>query len=674
MYNSNNSATIYVSQTNGNDEWSGLSPTQEPCRNGPFRTLKRALKLAWYMRETGIRHPLTIALTEDYHLDAPLKLHNGIKGVTLTSYGSRKRILGGFRLEGWRKDTFMGVDCLSATLPPREDGQTWSFTDLFVNGKRAAVTRYPKEGMLKLIDTEEERRGGHFHSAHHSGTSRWFIVHPEDLRGIDHVEDAMINYYHYWIDEHSPIESYDYDSGKLVMSLTSRFSVSAMYGIDSHGATQYYLTGVPNTFSKPGEWYLNRQTQTVYYIPEDESITPETIEAYVPTLDRLIDIEGEDIHLKNLELTVTTGDYASVLSRNEETGEETYCGSDIQSVCSAPGAITFTGAERCGMHNCYLHGVGVHGVNITENCHHIRIEQNRIEDVCAGGVRIFGGEVLGDPVKTTSDCAIVGNHISHCGRRYAAGCGVLLMNSHDNEICDNEIHDLYYSGISAGWLWGYCENVSYGNRICRNHIHHIGNGWLSDIGGVYLLGPQRGTVVSENRIHDVTCAQYGAWGIYLDEGSSFITVENNAIYRTQSNCFHLHYGSHNVVRNNIFWSGTAPCIRISQEELHPQIIFEQNILITDGAPIYHYRGDHSLHSRKNLLWDYQNGTPTAFRHKFGEEATLEEWQTQYAHDHGSIVADPLIPNLASYDFTLAEGSPAFDLDFTPLPDFVAKGK
>ena len=673
MYNIHNSATVYVSQTLGSDDLSGLSPTREEGRNGPFQTLRRALKLIRSMRATGMGQPMTIALTEDYHLNEPLSLTDGVDGVTLTSYGSKKRVLGGVRIDGWRPDTFMGVSCLSAKLPPREDGERWCFTDLFVNGKRASVTRYPKEGMLTLVDTEEKPRDGRYHgSPQNAGTSRWFVVHPEDLAGIDRVEDAIINYHHYWVDEHSPIESYDYESGKLVMRYTSRFSVSARYDTDTYGATRYYLTNVPNTFSRAGEWYLDRETQTVYYIPADDSVTADTIEAYAPILSRLIEIEGEDIHLQNLELTVTTGDYASVRRTDPATGEKILCGSDSQSVCSAPGAVTFTRSARCEMTDCYLHGVGIHGVNITEGCRHIRIEHNHIEDICAGGIRICGGAVGCDPAEKTQTCAVIGNHIAYCGIRYAAGCGVLVMHASDNEICDNEIHDLSYSGISAGWVWGYADSATYGNRICRNHIYRIGMGNLSDMGGIYLLGPQKGTVVAENRIHDVSCAQYGAWGIYLDEGSSFVTLEKNVVFRAMSNCLHLHYGSQNVVRNNLFFGGSSPCIRIGQEELHQQILFEQNILVTDGAPFYSYRGDHSIAARRNLLWDLQSKTPMAFRHKHGEEISLSDWQTLYGHDRGSILADPMLKDPANGDFTLSERSPAYDLGFSPLPDAVAK--
>ena len=154
MYNIYNAATIYVSQTAGDDRnCNGFAPQADGFGNGPFRTLPRALEAVKDLRVTGCGRPMTVALTEDYYLDAPLRFDNAVSAVTLESWGKRRRIIGGVRITGWKADTFQGTACLSAALPAKADGSPWDFTDLFVNGKRAAVTRYPKEGTLTALDT-----------------------------------------------------------------------------------------------------------------------------------------------------------------------------------------------------------------------------------------------------------------------------------------------------------------------------------------------------------------------------------------------------------------------------------------------------------------------------------------------------------------------------------------
>ncbi len=667
MYDFKNLSTLYVSQKYGSDSANGLAHIPDSEGNCPLKSLERALELIGELRKSGIEHPLTVSLVDDLYLAAPIKIKE--KCLTIESFGAKKRIIGGIRINGWEKGEWGGVPCLCAKLPEKEGG--YDFTDLYINGERAKVTRFPKEGRLKIADADNNL-GPNRHSGHIEKASKWIKVFPEDLSQLGDLTDATVNYFHYWIDEHSPIESYDRESGKMVMKYYSRFSVSNIYDGKNPATIHYYLTNVAAAFADPDEWYLDRKSSVVYYIPENESITPDEIEAFAPTQDKLFYIEGEDIRLRNLELTCTNGDYASLpilagWANEKGLKDSDRFASDIQSVCSAPGAIVFENASRCGVFDCYIHGVGVHAVEIKKRCDHIQIEGNRIYDICAGGIKIEGGSALEDPALTTSDCIIRKNHIHACGKRYMAGCGILIMHASNCEIEENEIHDIEYSGISVGWVWGYAESSTFGCTIRSNHIYDIGKGNLSDMGGIYLLGKQRGTVVSENRIHDVHCLTYGAWGIYLDEGSSFVTVERNVVYNTEKESFHLHYGSHNTVKNNVFYTENAPCIAISKLEEHRQAVFEKNLLITKGFPIFW--GNYPeipLHFGKNLIWDTVSPHPKARIDKFGEIQDLP------LCEDGNIIADPCFADIKNFDFTLAPDSPAFALGFSPIPDKTTK--
>jgi len=138
---------------------------------------------------------------------------------------------------------------------------------------------------------------------------------------------------------------------------------------------------------------------------------------------------------------------------------------------------------------------------------------------------------------------------------YPSAIGVWVGQSSRNTISHNHIHDLFYTAISVGWTWGYAPNQCAGTLIEFNHLHHIGKDMLSDMGAIYTLGVQPGTVIRNNLIHDVQSFTYGGWGIYTDEGSSNLVIENNIVYRTKSAGFHQHYGRENLVRNNIFAFG-----------------------------------------------------------------------------------------------------------------------
>lgn len=156
----------------------------------------------------------------------------------------------------------------------------------------------------------------------------------------------------------------------------------------------------------------------------------------------------------------------------------------------------------------------------------------------------------------TENITVRDNLIDGYGRYFYSAIGILLTHARGCDVSNNEIRNGYYSAISDGWLWGYNYSVTENNRICNNLIYNIGQGWLSDMGGIYTLGRQKGTVLSGNVIHNVAAdpgeGGYGGWGIYLDEGSQSILVEKNLVYDCGSQSFHQHYGEFNVIRNNIF--------------------------------------------------------------------------------------------------------------------------
>ncbi len=669
-------STIYVSQRFGNPTNLGISRVGDEFGRGPVDSLETAMERVFQLRVGGSLRPMSICILDDeYILPKTLTLdyekllprfkdNECISGITFESFGNKRcKIIGGKKITGFKPDSFNGRACLSAFIPEvKQNGML--FTDLYVDGERAAVTRYPESGTLRCIDTESGDVGTGWDKLNTS--SKWFIAHKEDLNRFSNIENATISYFHYWIDEHSPVESYDRESGKLTMKYKSRFLISNRYHEDFPGNFEYYIENIPECFKNPGEWYLDRADGMLYYLPKGGQ-TAESISVWAPTLDILVDISGtseeqvENIRFRNLDFMCSRGEYESKAGMSDDMIP---FASDGQSVVNARGAVNMKFAHSCGFEGCSFRNLGVHAVTINEGCDGIKIDNCKFYDIGAGGVKIFGAKAADE--QPTHHNTIINCDISHCGRRYTAGCGILVCNSSCNEIFKNNINNINYSGISVGWTWGYSEGDSRDNIIKGNHIHTIGDGRLSDMGGIYLLGRQRGTIVSENIIHDVFCRHYGGWGIYTDEGSCFVTVEKNIVYKTKSGCYHQHYGCDVVVRNNIFALGGDYILIYSLQELHPALLVEKNILITDGAPLISATNEgvgafFGLISHDNLIYDISGREPCVFiaqNRKIG----LDEAQ-QLGFELGSIVADPLM----SDDFTLADNSPAYDIGFEKIP-------
>jgi len=675
MKNISNITTIYVSQKNGQWYHSGLYREETGDMQGPVDSIENALKLISDLRRAGAGQPVTIAITDDvYSVYNPVKITNAVNAVTIKGLNNTV-ISGGKKITGFKEDVFNGVKCFSADIPEVEDG-FW-FTDLYVDGLRADFTYLPKEGFYEA-GSVENNKSGLFE------TSRWFIAKKEEaelFKTFRNFNDCFISYNHYWIDEHSPVESIDAETGKIVMKYSSRFSIS---DTNERSKLRYRLQNVAEAFENKNEWYLDRETKKVYYIPRNENQTPDSIEVYAPVSEKLFIIEGteeqktEYIAFSDLTFVNTRGDYLSGMKVTEDTeGEDIVsegsatCASDTQAVCWAHATVEFTYAHGCSVENCVFKNLGIHAININRGCSNMRVFGNRFYDLGAGALKINGGKYGCRKENETFNITISQNIIEHIGRRYHAACGILMRNTYSNTISHNDISDTFYTGISVGWVWGYNDNITRDVLIEKNHIHNIGQGVLSDMGGVYLLGTQPGTIIRNNVIHNVKSKHYGGHGIYTDEGTCYVVIENNICYDNNSTGYNQHYGRMNTVRNNIFVKSGQEPVRSSKEEMHVSFILERNIIVSDGTPSYRagYGAKetgylHKISGSDNLHFNTKSDVSIFAIND--RKFPLCEIQQKFGGEDGSTIADPKFKDYENNDFTLCDDSPAFKLGFKPI--------
>ena len=352
----NEITTLFVSP-NGGSGTSGTERTSSSA-SAPLPSLEAAFSMIAGLRRVGVGQPITVRLLDGIHtLSRTVKIGPAVTRVTVEpDPGANVRVIGGLKIDGWEWDTYNGVKCLSAPLPGAAD-----FTDFYVSGERAKLTRYPEEGWLYPEDVEN-------HEGQLFSSSKWFIAREGDIRDFKNIDRVQISFCHYWIDEHTPIEGYDPASRRVTFLYPSRFNIDGGRGTAS--GLEYCLENVAETFGHPDEWYADGGR--IYYVPRDDSITPETIEAFIPRIAKLFEIEGtagnpvKNIRFRGLRMGVTRGEYGSVGYGASGEGEPVKFASDAQAVAQADGSVSFRYAANCSVEDCALENYGVHGFVIGE--------------------------------------------------------------------------------------------------------------------------------------------------------------------------------------------------------------------------------------------------------------------------------------------------------------------
>ena len=659
------SKTIYVSPE-GKPYWTGEYPKPlEDMSNGPICDLNYAQALINEYAVNGRPDDFTVCIAGGtYRLTSPIVMGNDAKmRITYKPYEGEKVVFsGGAVIGGWEETKVNGVNVLVTELPADYPEPN----SLFVDGQPSKKTVFPADGSKLRIDSLP---------ANSSDGAIYgmcgFRAKKGDLSGLEKLESADAIILHYWIDERLPIKKYNAETETLY---SDRYSKLELNDDSSSALAKYRLENVYSELKQPGQWFYDRIERKVYYVPF-EGQTPETITAEVPVCDQLVLINGKagkggNITFEDITFTCTN----SVPDGNgkfviEKYGKKVKCGSGYQAASHIPGAITLKNADHCHFNRCNFENLGTYAIEIGNGCKCNIVENCTIHGCGAGGVNIIGGNYFEGDELATAYNRVENNHIYNNGMFHMQAVGVLVQNAFATYIGHNTIHDMRYTGISSGWVWGYTESRACKNIIEYNHIYNIGNGDLSDMGGIYMLGAQPGSEIRGNYVHHVKKAGYGGYGIYLDEGSAYILVEKNIVHDTDSPAFFFHYARENIVRYNIFASHGESCIGMCRADKYTYATVIKNILVTDEMPVW--RGSYSFHftetemiSDCNFIYSV-NDKPLKNKYSsqegVGDEvATWQHW-LDTGHDKFSLIGDPGFASLDS--FTLKEDSVAYEMGF-----------
>lgn len=667
---SHQTTTIFVSPE-GNDNALGNETS-------PLRTLNAALQKARQIRSSRcLADTLTIQLTEGtWNFSQPIHLKKEDSGTAASPLCIKGCGMDKTRLSA-------GIEVSGFT---QADGGMWQLDiskwnpfgcdvpQLYVNGQRAICARTPnsleflKTGKAEemIVDSTNKKIPNHIGLA----ITRVHIPAEgvEALQKVSPSPSSMrIAFLHAWDLTRRQVLSYNiadstlYVTGKPQQPWNHIDRPQQAWDIDRISDCQFYFENDLSFLDVPGEYFYDSKKKLLYYIPrEGENIA--TAKAIIPALPQILIVEGDDegkvenINFEDISFCYTRYDYPF-------QGDEPSQGAARQNA-----SIELNFAKRVNFNRCEITHTGNWAISYGNACFSNNVQSCYLHDLGGGGLHIGTMDIPKDEDKYLSRFNNFDNNILRSGGRvFPTAVGIMLFNASDNNITHNDISDFYYTGVSVGWVWGYAHSPAQRNIVNYNHIHHIGWAVLSDMGGVYTLGDARGSQVCYNHVHHIYSLGYGGWGLYTDEGTTGIRIENNLVHHCKSSGFHQHYGKDNLISNNIFVNNIRAQLEVTRKEPdHLPFTFTHNIIQYEQGNMYGINWHIvNFKSDENLYWNTRGEVTW-------NDTTFVKWQKQTGKDLHSIIADPQFKDIENGDYTIGNTEAAEKIHFKPF-DYTKAG-
>jgi len=566
-------------------------------------------------------------------------------------------VSGGRKIDGWEPSEVNGVSAWVAEIPDVLQGN-WYFKQLFVNGRRAIRSRFPKDGFFRITEILPASNGST------DGKTDRVRVRPGDMQLWKNMTDVEMVHFHRWVDERMPVVSFDPATNIVDLSYISAYDMNGSHPVHGAGLSAYYCEHVFETMSEPGEWYLDRSEGKLYYIPL-EGETMEDSEVIAPDLINLFHIRGSAMTNKY----IWNVSFKKIGFMHTGTVIEDHIGTGNNNNYGDP-AILFEAVRVPVVTACWFGHLGEPAVGFGDAVMGGEIGANLFRDLGSGATYISCGTTSSDHTRRSAYNYCHDNDILGYGRFYQGEVAMRHINNAYLVAEHNTIREGFYNALTLGCAKAAALSFGYKNSLRKNHIYNIGHGVLSDMGGIYPHGYQPYSIIENNLVHDINTRDYTGGAIYLDDNSAHFTVRNNVFYNSNQDLINMKGYSINL-ENNILAFGSLDLLfrHKGNYDLSPDVldlgqtpaVVSKNIFIQNGGQrmfnLVEERSDIQYHveADSNIYWNYS--VPVLMN----ENQTFKAWKSASGDDLNSMETDPLLVDPLMYDFTLTEQSPAHSL-------------
>ena len=545
------------------------SDFNDGTRQSPKATLTSALRQAREWRRTEdnrIQGGITIYMEGGtYAFYEPFFIRPEDSGTKesptiIRSVGDEKVILsGGISINGWKKQGKVWVADV-----PVFNGRPLDFRQLWVNGKKAVRARDVEdfEKMNRICSVDEKNEILYVPAV----SIRRLI----DNKGNLKAKYAEMVLHQMWCVANLRIRSVEVQGDSAAIRFhqpESRIQFEhpwprPMVTTDGHNSA-FYLTNARELQDVPGEWYHDMDARKVYYYPREGEKMQEA-EVIVPAVETLVRVEGTldrpvcHIRFEKITFSYTTwmrpsekghvplqaGMYLTDGYRIDPKMQRNYLNHplDNQGWLGRPAAaVRVVAARQIDFERCRFEHLGSTGLDYEEAVQGGVVRGCLFRDIAGNGLLVGSFSPAAhethlpyDPADRREVCTqqqINNCYFTEIGNEDWGCLAIAAGYVGDVNIEHNEISEVPYSGISLGWGWTQTVNCMRNNRVHANLIHHYAK-HMYDVAGIYTLGSQPKSYVTENCVHSIYKPGYvhdpNHWFyLYTDEGSSFITVRDN---------------------------------------------------------------------------------------------------------------------------------------------------
>ena len=545
------------------------SDFNDGTRQSPKATLTSALRQAREWRRTEdnrIQGGITIYMEGGtYAFYEPFFIRPEDSGTKesptiIRSVGDEKVILsGGISINGWKKQGKVWVADV-----PVFNGRPLDFRQLWVNGKKAVRARDVEdfEKMNRICSVDEKNEILYVPAV----SIRRLI----DNKGNLKAKYAEMVLHQMWCVANLRIRSVEVQGDSAAIRFhqpESRIQFEhpwprPMVTTDGQNSA-FYLTNARELQDVPGEWYHDIDARKVYYYPREGEKIQEA-EVIVPAVETLVRVEGTldrpvcHIRFEKITFSYTTwmrpsekghvplqaGMYLTDGYRIDPKMQRNYLNHplDNQGWLGRPAAaVRVVAARQIDFERCRFEHLGSTGLDYEEAVQGGVVRGCLFRDIAGNGLLVGSFSPAAhethlpyDPADRREVCTqqqINNCYFTEIGNEDWGCLAIAAGYVGDVNIEHNEISEVPYSGISLGWGWTQTVNCMRNNRVHANLIHHYAK-HMYDVAGIYTLGSQPKSYVTENCVHSIYKPGYvhdpNHWFyLYTDEGSSFITVRDN---------------------------------------------------------------------------------------------------------------------------------------------------